>query len=221
MIKPWRFQLPLLVLLATIHSALARVTLELIRDLTSTTNECRQRIIHPDGDGGTATVGIAKSEGMGLGGGQHGYQEIMYGGREEEDYGGVEDVVTAALRILCSDLLVELEKPLGSTSATQIHDCPKVVSEYHMFLEATVKFLREVQEKQMHWRWGSKSGVFEGMGWLQGLWASRSTNSQNRSFIEQQMGMYTATGCFGENQEVLKRDVEIVEYMNDLIDSFG
>jgi hypothetical protein len=26
--------------------------------------------------------------------------------------------------------------------------------------------------------------------------------------------------CFGSSEEVLHRDVEIVEYMNDLIDSF-
>jgi hypothetical protein len=34
------------------------------------------------------------------------------------------------------------------------------------------------------------------------------------------MAFYGATGCFGKDQEVLRRDVEIVEYMNDLIDSF-
>lgn len=45
-------------------------------------------------------------------------------------------------------------------------------------------------------------------------------NKQNRSFIEQQMAFYGATGCFGKSQEVLRRDVEIVEFMNDLIDSF-
>ena len=45
-------------------------------------------------------------------------------------------------------------------------------------------------------------------------------NNQDRSFIEQQMMFYGGTGCFGKSQEVLKRDVEIVEYMNDLIDLF-
>jgi hypothetical protein len=35
------------------------------------------------------------------------------------------------------------------------------------------------------------------------------------------MSMYAATGCFGKSKEVLRRDVEIVEYLNDLIDSFG
>jgi hypothetical protein len=46
-------------------------------------------------------------------------------------------------------------------------------------------------------------------------------NNQNRSFIEQQIGLYSATGCFGKSQEVLRRDVELVEYMNDLIDTFN
>lgn len=45
-------------------------------------------------------------------------------------------------------------------------------------------------------------------------------NNQDRSFIEQQLAFYGPTGCFGKSQEVLRRDVEIVEYMNDLIDSF-
>jgi hypothetical protein len=45
-------------------------------------------------------------------------------------------------------------------------------------------------------------------------------NKQDRSFIEQQMAFYGDTKCFGTDREVLKRGVEIVEYMNDLIDSF-
>ena len=45
-------------------------------------------------------------------------------------------------------------------------------------------------------------------------------NNQDRSFIEQQIMFYSRTGCFGKSQEVLRRDVEIVEYMNDLIDLF-
>jgi hypothetical protein len=35
------------------------------------------------------------------------------------------------------------------------------------------------------------------------------------------MSLYAATGRFGKSKEVLRRDVEIVEYLNDLIDSFG
>jgi hypothetical protein len=41
----------------------------------------------------------------------------------------------------------------------------------------------------------------------------------NRSFIEQQMALYDPTGCFGRN-EVLRRGVEVVEILNDLIDEF-
>ncbi len=34
------------------------------------------------------------------------------------------------------------------------------------------------------------------------------------------MSCYGATACFGKSQEVLRRGVEMVEYMNDLIDEF-
>jgi len=35
------------------------------------------------------------------------------------------------------------------------------------------------------------------------------------------MALYSSTGCFAKSaNEVLRRDVEIVEYMNDLLDSF-
>lgn len=34
------------------------------------------------------------------------------------------------------------------------------------------------------------------------------------------MQLYEATGCFGKSKEVLQRSVEIVEYLNDLMDSF-
>ncbi|KAH7409151.1 hypothetical protein BKA64DRAFT_664256 [Cadophora sp. MPI-SDFR-AT-0126] len=144
-----------------------------------------------------------------------------------EDEGEIEDTVAAALRMLCTDILLELEKPLTVTpppslpSAPTGVDCEQVKTEYHDFLAATVRFLHVVQERQMVWRWGADSAVFDGVGWLQGLWASRSNNSQNRSFIEQQMSMYAETGCFGKSNEVLRRDVEVVEYLNDLLDLFG
>ncbi|KAH8646042.1 hypothetical protein BGZ60DRAFT_392156 [Tricladium varicosporioides] len=98
--------------------------------------------------------------------------------------------------------------------------CSKVEEEYHAFLAATVRFLHAIQERQMKWRWNGESGVFDGVGWMQGLWASRRANSQDRSFIEQQMALYGGTGCFGKSKEVLRRDVEIVEYLNDLMDLF-
>ena len=44
---------------------------------------------------------------------------------------------------------------------------------------------------------------------------------QERSFIEQQLRLYQRTWCFGSKaDEVLRRDVEIVEYLNDLMDMF-
>jgi hypothetical protein len=46
-------------------------------------------------------------------------------------------------------------------------------------------------------------------------------NEQGESFIEQQMTLYESTGCFGETKEVLRRSIEIVEYMNDMMDTFG
>ena len=45
-------------------------------------------------------------------------------------------------------------------------------------------------------------------------------NTQHRSFIEQQLELYKETKCFGKDNEVLRRDVEVVEYMNDLLDNF-
>ncbi|KAH9224396.1 hypothetical protein DL95DRAFT_350230 [Leptodontidium sp. 2 PMI_412] len=199
--------------LATISSAL--LTLDVIRNLTEGTDGYRERIL--DAEGGLG-VGVA----LGSGGGDGG--QVVLGG--EGDEGEIEDTVAAALRMLCTDILIELEKPLTATpSPSSISqtppDCDKVKNEYHAFLAATVRFLHVVQERQMVWRWGSDSAVFDGVGWMQGLWASRSTNSQNRSFIEQQMSLYAETGCFGKGNEVLRRDVEVVEYLNDLLDLFG
>lgn len=58
--------------------------------------------------------------------------------------------VSAALKILCSTLLVELEKPLDdlippSEPATEDLACRIIIREYHAFLAATVKFLYTVQ----------------------------------------------------------------------------
>jgi len=35
------------------------------------------------------------------------------------------------------------------------------------------------------------------------------------------MSVYAATECFGKSKEVLRRDVEVVEYLNDLLDEFN
>jgi hypothetical protein len=99
--------------------------------------------------------------------------------------------VAAALKMLCSDLLIELEKPLSSSSsplpeashllphsknstdARFQKQCQVVKKEYHTFLASTVQFLHEVQERQLLWHWGPHSPVFDAVVWMQGLWASR------------------------------------------------
>lgn len=45
---------------------------------------------------------------------------------------------------------------------------------------------------------------------------------QKGSFIEQRQSLYKATHCFlnGAIRELLRRDVEIVELLNDLIDQY-
>ncbi|PSS25097.1 hypothetical protein M430DRAFT_39234 [Amorphotheca resinae ATCC 22711] len=194
-------------LLLSSHLVLALVTLDTIRDLTSLTDECRDRITD-EGD----VIQLPGTPQVHLGSGQ-------------EDGGEIEDNITYALRILCSELFIALETPLSppisSASSSQAVECQMVIEEYHAFLGATVQFLHEIQERQMKWRWDAQSGVRDELSWLQSLWASRSSNTQDRSFIEQQMKMYAETGCFGTSNEVLRRDVEIVEYINDLIDLFG
>jgi len=201
-------------LLSLLSSALALITLSTIRNLTIVTNEYRERIVS------TGDVPY------GLGNGKTGQSVLIdAGGADGEE---VEETIAASLRMLCSDLLAELEKPLSSSSSSvsesglPSQECVVVKDEFHGFLEATARFIWEIQQRQMVWRWRGGSRVFEGVGWLQGLWASRSTNSQNRSFIEQQLSMYKETNCFGKsiNQEVLRRDVEIVEFLNDLMDEF-
>ncbi|KAG9239695.1 hypothetical protein BJ875DRAFT_508831, partial [Amylocarpus encephaloides] len=162
------------------------------------------------------------------------------------DRDDVEDTITASLQTLCSTLLIELEKPgshfgvrlpcasflspplLLPTSLSpspqqpvEAQSCNKTIAEYHGFLAATVKFLNVVQERQMIWRWGHESAVKDGVGWLQSLWASSRPNSQHLSFIQQQLALYDTTGCFGTTKEVLRRSVEVVEYLNDLIDEFN
>lgn len=49
----------------------------------------------------------------------------------------------------------------------------KVKKEFDFFLKETTRFLYEIQELQMQWRWGGGSAIKRGLEWLQGLWASR------------------------------------------------
>ncbi|KAF8862939.1 hypothetical protein BDZ45DRAFT_645627 [Acephala macrosclerotiorum] len=203
------------------------VTLETIRDLTKLTDELREKILET----GPAAAAVERQRERGMEvdpmvavlGGRG--QVVMSGGDEDGD--DIEDVVAAALKVLCSELLIELEKPLVSPPSTLLDGveeedlrCRVTRRGYHRFLEATVKFLHEVQDRQERWVWTHESTVFDGVGWLQGLWASRKMNIQDRSFIEQQMILYDDTGCFGKTNEVLRSGVEMVEYLNDLLDSF-
>ncbi|CZR58087.1 uncharacterized protein PAC_07977 [Phialocephala subalpina] len=210
--------LPLLCLsLNQVIFVVGLVTLETIRDLTKLTDELRERILE------TGPASRVERDPMVevLGG-----QRVLGGGDEDGD--DIEDVVAAALKVMCSELLIELEKPLVSAPSSSILGgveeedlrCRVTRRGYHNFLEATVKFLHEVQERQERWVWGHESVVFDGVGWLQGLWASRKMNIQDRSFIEQQLILYDDTGCFGKTKEVLRSGVEVVEYLNDLLDSF-
>ncbi|KAF7864041.1 hypothetical protein EAF04_007006 [Stromatinia cepivora] len=194
-----------------------RITLEGVRNLTEVTRECRGRI-----GGLEKGAGVGIDDVRGYGGERGGGQVVLDGGDGDE----IEDTTTAALHMLCSDLLIELEKPLLSSDAasedilTQLN-CSSVKKDFDEFLKETTWFLYEIQERQMEWRWGGGSAVKGGLEWLQGLWASRRANSQDRSFIEQQMGLYRDTGCFEKlNREVLRKDIEVVEYLNDLIDMF-
>jgi len=178
------------------------------------TNECRERITSSgEVEGGRVEIDPMVRV---LGG-----QAVLSG--DDDDGEEIEDTITAALRVLCSDLLVDLEKPdiFRITSVLPPAQCKVVKEEYHAFLEATTKFIWEIQQRQLLWRWSAESGVYGGVSWMQGLWASRKSNSQNRSFIEQQMSMYSGTGCFDDSKEILKRDVEVVEFLNDLLDTFG
>jgi len=147
--------------------------------------------------------------------------------KNEDDREEVEDTVTAALRILDTTILEMLNIPLSTPSSPSYSDqCPQIITEYHAFLSITTHFLRAVEDKQFNYRWSASSSVFAGLGWLQGIWASRQTNIQHKSFIEQQMALYEWTDCFGgdggrgEKNEVLRRGVEVVEYVNDLLDTF-
>ncbi|CAG8960648.1 hypothetical protein HYFRA_00013526 [Hymenoscyphus fraxineus] len=137
--------------------------------------------------------------------------------------------ITTVLNNLTTTLLIELNKPLfpspeslnqppRAPANTEI-PCPIILTEYKSFLSSTVHFLHAIQELQMLHHFDGESGVAEGVGRLQGMWASRGGNTQNRSFIEQQIACYKPTECFPKN-EVLIRGVEVVEYLNDLLDLF-
>ncbi|KAI1001978.1 hypothetical protein K3495_g6224 [Podosphaera aphanis] len=128
----------------------------------------------------------------------------------------------AALHVLGQTLLHELNRPVLPRPEIQYAtaiDCRSVRADFYAFLSAGVNFLYVVQEEQMWWQW-KHDDIAENLRWLQALWASRKANATGRSFIEQQMQLYSATGCFVGNQDVLRGNVEMVEYLNDLIDTY-
>ncbi|TVY18705.1 hypothetical protein LARI1_G003855 [Lachnellula arida] len=176
-----------------------------MKNLTVITDECREHIVDESAVLGEG-VGMARD------------QRMLRAGNEDEME--VEDTIAASLYLLCSSLLTELEKPLDLTEQPPEQNCTVTTIQYHAFLSSTANFLFPIQERQVKYRWTSQSAVFENLGWLQALWASRKTNSQDRSFIEQQIELYKEGGCFKKN-EVLRRGVEVVEWVNDLIDMFA
>ncbi|KAF7939056.1 uncharacterized protein EAE98_001392 [Botrytis deweyae] len=230
-----------------------KITLESVRGITGVTREGRERVGWGEGGGGGGVgngKGVEMRMGMGVYGGRRGEEEwregkgegegeqvIMGTGNAGGDRDEIENTVTAALHMLCADLLVELEKPLlvsSSSSSSSFSspfvsfgdtkgevNCTQVKTDFDDLLRETTWFLYQVQERQMVWRWARGSAVQEGVVWLQGLWASRRSNSQDRSFIEQQLELYKSTECFEKvNDEVLRKDIEVVEYLNDLIEMF-
>jgi len=192
----------MLVMLASLVSSL--ITFSDVRVLTNFTNDCTKEIVDTDMP---LVLHPAFAE-----------MQMPNGGDDE-----VEDVVASALRLLDAYLLEMLNIPISSDAKNGeiIFSCSEVVQEYHNFVASTTLFLRALDEKQRAFMWRGGSPVYHALSWLQALWASSKVNEQHRSFIEQQMELYKPTGCFGKSNEVLRRDVEIVEYMNDLIDSFA
>lgn len=89
-------------------------------------------------------------------------------------------------------------------------------AEFYQMVAATVRFLYVLQEAQVVWNWppgrlGAKLAA------LQQLWASRQGNSYRLSFVEQQLYLYKPMPVQFGNHDLLLRNVEIIEYLNDLI----
>ncbi|KAI9742249.1 MAG: hypothetical protein M1818_004149 [Claussenomyces sp. TS43310] len=224
----------------------ALVTLGDVAELANLTRDCRAEMAALRERALPVTIPVAMDL-SGVGEGEESRVMVEVEMEEEEwDPEEVEDVVTAAIRTVDGRLLEILNVPPRASPENDEKTsrpwsvlciafpffgrkdndasnvlCNSIVADYHSFLEATTLFLREVEIKQLYYAWGSESTVFEALAWLQALWASRKPNEQHRSFIEQQMDLYRPTQCFSNiNQDVLRHDIELVEYMNDLIDSF-
>ena len=62
----------------------------------------------------------------------------------------------------------------------------------------------------MRWRWGSESPVFDGVSWLQGLWASRSTVSADSSFVFERVEDVVFTVEFLSGQRLVGIGADVV-----------
>jgi hypothetical protein len=79
-----------------------------------------------------------------------------------------------------------------------------VKEEYHLFLEATTKFIWEIQQRQLVWRWSAESGVYGGVSWMQGLWASRKSVRLPFLSIFTSYSSYIVSGCLKGGEVRLK-----------------
>ncbi|OBT64403.1 hypothetical protein VE03_05719 [Pseudogymnoascus sp. 23342-1-I1] len=180
--------------------ATAHITLKDIDSLRSITKECNQRIraLKSSHNGNPAQV-------------------VILDDLDSKD--DIEDVVAGSLTYLDGELLNLLNIPVKDITIEK-PDCPAVIKHCHVFLETTTRFLQAIDEKQQEFGWDTESSIYNALGWMQSLWASRSANEQHLSFIEQQMRLYKASSCFNNVNDILRQDVEVVEYLNDLMDTF-
>ncbi|OBT59369.1 hypothetical protein VE04_00471 [Pseudogymnoascus sp. 24MN13] len=178
----------------------AHITLEDIDSLRSITRDCNEKIrsLKSSHNGNPAQAVILDNESS----------------KDE-----IEDVVAGSLTYLDGELLSLLNIPVKDI-AIEKPNCPEVVKHCHVFLQATTRLLQAIDEKQQEFGWDTESSIYNALGWMQSLWASRSANEQHLSFIEQQMRLYKASSCFNNVNDVLRQDVEVVEYLNDLMDTF-
>ncbi|TLD27783.1 hypothetical protein E2P81_ATG11071 [Venturia nashicola] len=139
----------------------------------------------------------------------------------EENGQNLEMVTADALSNLNSNLTAMLDVPMKAEEkrVKSLDACFATVRQHRAFLTSTAWLLNTLDEKQQMNRWKRDSPVSKSLSNTQALWASRRMNKQKLSFIEQQISLYKPTDCFSKN-EVLRRGVEVVEYMNDILDSF-
>ncbi|KAE9969505.1 hypothetical protein EG328_006828 [Venturia inaequalis] len=139
-----------------------------------------------------------------------------------EDHGQSLEIVAAnALSNLNSNLTAMLDATMDPTEkhVKRSDVCFAIVKQHRALLTSTAWLLNTLDEKQQMNRWTRESHVCQYLSDTQALWASRRMNKQKLSFIEQQINLYRPTDCFAKN-EVLRRGIEVVEYMNDILDSF-